>query len=112
MVGDRILRISRYLAFFLTGVFTIVGAVFIFVGIFGSTNSHGEQIIAWYKVWIGIGFFISLIFVWIGKVLLDGYGLIVTSSEMNLKLHNVKTFLDEIEEAERKKQANSYKKKI
>ena len=50
----------------------------------------------------GIMCYPSIIFVWIQKMFIDGFGLIVLSSENNLKKDNIKTYRDEVKEQNKK----------
>ena len=114
MVGDKILKFSRVYAIILTILLIIGGLVLIIVGAAHrevDTSSYWRRDEPAPIVGMIVGgalCYPSIIFVWIQKLFIDGFGLIVLSSENNLKKDGVKTYLDEVrEKKERDKQYES-----
>ena len=107
-VGNRILIFARVWAIIMTIAAIITGIVLIIVGFATKTRvSTGgyyggtEEVPNYGMVWAGFICFPSIFFIWIIKLFIDGYGLIVIANAKQLKDSSTITYIDEV-----------YKKKI
>lgn len=115
MLGNKILKFSRIYAIVLTVLLVLAGFVLLIVGF-----THQKPADSWYSdpepdpIWgLVIGGFVCfplIAFVWMQKIFIDGFGLIVLSSENNLKKDNVKSYLDEVAEEKRIRREEEEKK--
>ena len=104
MIGNKILKFSRIYTIVATVILGITGIVLIIVGL-----SHQETVKSgWYEnkqaapivglIIAGVVCCLYIPLIWIRKLFIDGFGLIVLSSENSLKKDGVKTYIDKLRE--------------
>ena len=102
-VGNNILIFARVWAIIMTILVIISGVVLIIVGFVTKTSAAehyggAQETPNYILVWPGIGCFGSILFIWIGKWFIEGYGLIVINSARQLVDSFTTTYIDEVHE--------------
>ena len=92
-VGNKILIIGRWLTSILMLLYATAGSI-LFVMSF--TLTENVKII-WPLFYTGLGFFISVIFTWIMRFFIYGFGLMVCNSAYQLSQKRAFTYLDYLE---------------